>query len=94
MKSPTPTPCPYTNTPSLASASSAFHFWRLCWKGLLGKQTREEAGASEPGIPVFSSPSPQTIFGSPLWGEATLKHTLRVDPGAKLCQEGLGILGQ
>lgn len=31
-------------------------------RALLGKQTREEAEFSEPGILVFSSPSPQSIF--------------------------------
>lgn len=61
-------------------------------RALWGKQTREEAGFSEPSIPVFTTPSPGGILGSPLWGDAVLKHTLQEDPVANLYQEGLGIL--
>lgn len=92
-KFPTPIPCPYTNTPLSASAPLLFISGDYAGRSLLGKQTREKTGFSEPDIWVFSSPSPQSIFGSPLWGEAILKHTLREDPGANFYQEGLGILG-
>lgn len=83
-----PIPCPDINTPSLALSPSAFYFWTLWWKGLIGK-TREETGFSEPDILVFSFPSPQSIFGSPLWEEAVLKHALWGDPGANLYWGGV-----
>lgn len=70
-----------------------FLFGDCAGRSLLGKHTKEEAGFSEPGTPGSSSPSPQSIFGSPLWAEAVLKDPLGQDAGPELYQK-VRILGQ